>query len=83
MVSKLRDICGLYIMICMLKRRVEWDIHLFFLSKADLKIKNIGYTNFSNNVILQGSHADDKKDLGRWKQVKKSFEHQLLLTGPL
>jgi hypothetical protein len=50
MVLKLLDICGLFIVVCMLKKRLKWDIHLFFLSKADIKIKNIIYY-FFNNVI--------------------------------
>jgi hypothetical protein len=56
-------------------------MQLFFLSKADIKVK-ILCTNFYNNVLFEGSHADDKKDLGRWAQVTK-FEYQLLVTGPL
>ncbi len=60
MVSKLRDICGLFIVVCMLKKTVKWDMHLFFLSKADIKIKRL-CTNFYDNVLLEGSTLMDRK----------------------
>ncbi len=41
MVLKLRDICGVSIVVCMLKKTVKWGMHLFFLSEADIKIMNI------------------------------------------
>jgi hypothetical protein len=82
MVLKLRDICGLSIVVCIFKKTVM-RYAVIFLVKSRYKDLKILFTNLSDNVLLEGSTLMNKKVHRPLKTSKKKFEHQLFVMGPL